>query len=316
MEREFLMNAIRQVLAIAQTEFRFAFRRGAPVIIMILVGLLVGAGMMMAPLTNMANGEYATSMTPEQVQKWTANGLTLEERPIFVRDGIGDMFVYSSILAWWEMFAALLLLPVATIVAIPADHVFGTWEWLRTTPLTGARYLAGKFLGTLAAVLVVAAVMLGLFFAVANVILMTTVHFWLSWYASLYFIELSLLGGLPLLAWATAAGTLPGVLFRSRRAAIFPGLVVGLLSVYFWVSAFRSPSSEMLMDKVVYFLLENNHSGATAIEAKVLGQTITLTWITTRIGIGQVLLMYLALLAAFLLLAGLARLWLQWKENF
>jgi hypothetical protein len=34
------------------------------------------------------------------------------------------------------------------------------------------------------------------------------------------------------------------------------------------------------------------------------------------LGIGQLALMYLAVIAALVILAGLARLWLKWKENF
>jgi len=36
----------------------------------------------------------------------------------------------------------------------------------------------------------------------------------------------------------------------------------------------------------------------------------------SRVGVGQLVLMYLAVIAAFVILMALARLWLKWKENF
>jgi hypothetical protein len=35
-----------------------------------------------------------------------------------------------------------------------------------------------------------------------------------------------------------------------------------------------------------------------------------------RVGIGQVLIMYIIIFVTFLILTLLARLWLRWKENF
>ncbi len=64
------------------------------------------------------------------------------------------------------MLIALLFLPAATVSAIPADRKFGVLELLRCTPITGTRYLTGKILGVLSAVLLVSAIMLALFFTV------------------------------------------------------------------------------------------------------------------------------------------------------
>jgi ABC-type transport system involved in multi-copper enzyme maturation permease subunit len=313
------MMTLRQVLAIARTEFRFAFRRGAPVAVTVVIGLLVGAGLLTQVIGQLPYATYLTTdMTPEQVQRWTANGFTLDEHAVFVREAAGDEMVSGSVLAWYVLLLGLVLLPVATIIAIPADRVFGVAELLHSTPLSGARYLAGKILGTLAAVLLVAASLLVLFLGVTEIVFFSLLHFSLSWNASAYLIKLSLLDGLPLLLWGTAIGILAGVLFRTRRAALFPGLLAGLLSVLFWLRAFGLPMADgaMLTDRVEYYLLQNYQSAATAMEARLLGQGFNLFGITAPIGFGQVLLMYLAILVVLGTAALIARLWLQWKENF
>jgi len=310
------VKTIRQILAIARTEFRFSFRRGAVVAVAITIGLLVSTGILVMQLDNLRTSAASLNMTPDEQQKWIANGFTLEEHPLFIKEFLGDMFVSGSILAWLVMLLGPLLLPVASVIAIPADRAYGILELLRTTPITGASYLAGKVLGTLTAVLLTAAAMLAAFFGVINVILYTNLHFGLSWSASLYFIKFSLLDGIPLLAWGTVIGILVGVLFRSRLAAVFPGLVAGAASVYFWVAAFGQPTESLFVDKVEYFLLQNYHSPATEMIARVYGQVFNLFGLTGRIGLGQVVWMYATILAALVTLAILARLWLHWKENF
>jgi ABC-type Na+ efflux pump permease subunit len=319
MEGRFIVKSLQQILAIARTEFRFSFRRSAPAVVTVLIGLLVSAGILVSQIAMLPNWSTAENMTPDQLERWTSNGFTLEEHLPFLREALGDSLVGTSMLAWLTMLIALLFLPAATVSAIPADRKFGVLELLRCTPITGSRYLAGKVLGVLSAILLVSAIMLALFFMVSEIILFSSLHFGLSWSASLYLIKLSLLDGIPILAWGTVTGILFGVLFRSRRAAIFPGLITGLLSIFFWLSIFRAPSTELglpVVDKIEQYLLQNYNSPAIEIEARVIGDKVNLFGITTQVGFGEIILMYIAILVALLGLAILARLWLQWKENF
>jgi len=313
------LKLLQQILAIARTEFRFSFRRSAPVVVTVLIGLLLSAGILVPQIDILPTWITAINMTPDQLERWTANGFTLQQHLPFLREALGDSIVANSMLASFLFLVALLLLPTATISVIPADRKFGVSELLRTTPITGTRYLAGKVLGALSAVLLVSTIMLAVFFAVLETILFSTLHFGLSWSAFIYLLEMSLLDGIPILACATVIGVLFGVLFHSRRAAVFPGLIAGLISVFIWESAFRSPKTELsfpAIDKIVYYLLQNYGSPALETEARVLGGEFNMFGITTRIGFGEIVGVYVAILAALAFLAILARLWLQWKENF
>jgi len=314
------MKVVRRILAIACTEFRFGFRRGAPVVVTALIGLLISAGILVGPLANLSMWEAVSVMTPERIQRWTSFGFTIEQHAPFIRDAVGDMFVGSTLLAWLLILLALLFLPIATAVSIPADRQFGVSELLRTTAISGFVYLAGKVLGMFATVLLVAAIMLGLFFAVTEIILFSILHHGLSASASLFFIKLSLLDGLPILIWGTTVGVLVGVFFRTRRAAIFPGFLAGVASLVGWVYAFRTPSQDFfgMTDLAYYYLVQNYHSFAMDLEARLGGGGLDYFGIAGApgVGIGQLALMYLALVAALAVLTSLARLWLQWKENY
>jgi ABC-type transport system involved in multi-copper enzyme maturation permease subunit len=313
------MGGLQQVLAIARTEFRFSFRRGAPVAATAVIGLLVGAGILLPAFA--ALKDWATimqPMTPEQLERWTSWGLTLEERPLFAQAGIGDLFVFSSNLAWLMMLLALILLPIATIAAIPADRSLGVMDLLRSAPMTGATYLAGKALGLLAAVGLTASAFLLLTFALAEVTLLAALPFGLSWEAASYYLKLALLDGLPLLVCGTLLGLLAGVFFRTRRGAIFPGLLLGLLSFFAWTRLFRAPASTMpAADRIHYWLLKAYTSPAQEIQARVMGQSFSeISGFTGSVDGSQIAAMYTAILAGLALLAILARLWLFWKENF
>jgi hypothetical protein len=315
------VKTIWQIYAIARTEFRFGLRRSAPVAVTALIGLLVSAGILVGPLTSLSTWAANSIMTPEKIVKLASFGLTVTEWAKFLRDAMSDMFVGSTMLAWFGIFLALLLLPIATSVSIPADHQFGVSELLRSTPITGFDYLAGKILGVLATVLLIGAIMLGLFFAVTEIILFSTLHYGLSPSASLFFIELSLLDGFPMLVWGTAVGVLVGVFFRTRRAAIFPGFLAGVASLVGWAFAFRAPTHGSfggMADLAHYYLVQNYHSSAIALESRLGGQDVNMFNIAgaPSVGIGQLALMYLVVIAALAILVTLARLWLQWKENF
>jgi len=318
MEGEFLMIPLRQILAIARAELRFAFRRGAPVAVTVLTGLLVSTGILLLMADNLPVYASALTFTPDQQARWLAAGFSLEQHARFVANGPADMLVMGTLLGGLLMFTALLLLPAATISAVPADRVFGVAELMRSTPLTGARYLAGKVLGVLAAVALTGMVMLGLFFAAANILFFSTMHFGLSWNASRYYLEIAFLDGSLFLLWGTGVGVLLGALFRTRRAAIFPGLFAGGLSLVFWLEAFRPPSSDPSMlftDRLQYYLLQNYHSIIAELAQTGGFDAGPFGW-TQRVAFSQVVLMFLTVLGALAILAVVARLWLKWKENF
>lgn len=315
------MLTLSQIFAIARTEFRFGFRRGAPVVVTALIGLIVGAGNALGPLSNLSTWAANSIMTPEQIEKWTSFGLTLNQHTPFLRDGFGDMFVVSTMLSWLLIFLALLLLPIATSGSIPADRKFGVSEMLRSTPITGYTYLGGKVLGMVATVLLVGAVMLGLFFAVTEIILFSTLHYGLSLSASLFLIKLSLLDGFPMLVWGTVVGVLAGVFFQTRWTAIFPGILAGIASLVCWAVAFRAPvqgPSIGMTDLAYYYLVQNYNSPSLVLLSRALGQDVNYIRIAGApdVGIGQLALMYLAVVAALVILVSLARLGLHWKENF
>jgi hypothetical protein len=321
MEGELLMKTIRQVLAIARTEFRFSFRRGGPVAVITIIGLLTSAGILVGPLASLSTWAANSMITPEKIAKLASFGLTVTEWAKLLRDAMSDMFVASTMLAWFVIFLALLLLPIATSTSIPADRQFGVSELLRTTPITGYSYLAGKVLGILSSVLLIGMLMLALFFAVTQIILFSTLHYGLSSSASLFFIGLTLLDGLPILVWGTTVGVLVGVFFRTRRAAIFPGMLAGGASLVGWAFAFRAPIHGIfggMTDLAHYFLVQNYHSSAMALESRLGGQDVNMFNIAgaPSVGIGQLALMYLVVVAALALLVAIARLWLKWKENF
>jgi hypothetical protein len=315
------MITVRQILVIAQTEFRFAFRRGAPVAVTVIFGLIICAGIAVAPFASLSEWAANSIITPEKIEKLASFGLTVNEWSQFLRDALGDMFVGATMLAWFAIFLALLLLPIVSAAAIPADRQFGVAELLRTTPITGYSYLAGKILGILASVLLVSAFMLALFFAVTEIVLFSTLHYGLSPTASLFLMKLALLDGLPILVWGTDIGVLVGVFFRTRRAAIFPGILAGGVSLASWVFTFRAPTHGGvggMTDLVHYYLVQNYHSSAIALETRLGGQDATMFNLSgaAHVGIGQLVLMYMVVIAALVILVTLARLWFQWKENF
>lgn len=312
------MQTIRQVLAIAHTEFRFDFRRGSPVAVTAIIGLLVSAGILVGPLTQLSMWAANSIMTPEKIEKLASFGLTAAEWSIYFRDSFSDIFVASTMLAWFGIFLALLLLPIVASASIPADRQFGVSELLRTTPITGFDYLAGKLLGMLATVILIGAIMLALFFAVTELVLFSSLHYGLSVSASLFLIKLSLLDGLPMLIWGTAVGVLVGVFFRTRRAAIFPGMLAGGASLVGWAYAFRAPAQGFfgMLDLAYYYLLQNYHSSAMTLESRMGFHYMFDLASSPSVGIGQLAMMYLALIAMIALIFALTRQWLQWKENF
>ena len=318
------MKTLRQIFAIARTEFRFGLRRGAPVVVTAMIGLIVGAGILLTPLINL-NGLYPdfSNLTTEQIGRLAERGITVDSFRLPVRDSLADSIALFTPPGWELMLLALLFLPVATSMTIPADRTFGVQELLRSTPISGTTYLAGKILGVLGIVLFIGLFPLLLFFSVIEIALLKVTHYGLPFYLVKFFIKLTFMDGLPLFVFGSVVGVLTGVAFRTRRGAIFPGFVIGILSLFFWIVVFKTPPAlYAITDAAAYSVFQGYTDVAPLTYAKVFGGDPIffshglLGEGAPIMGIGPVVTLYLVILGLLLLLASLARLWLHWKENF
>jgi hypothetical protein len=106
------------------------------------------------------------------------------------REYIADAGASALAMAWPAFqWLALGMLPIVTAPTIPADRQYGVDELLRSTPLTGSIYLAGKVLGVIAAMLLTGA---------AALTLHLVLHFaFIGPINSGLYAELILLNGLP-----------------------------------------------------------------------------------------------------------------------
>lgn len=314
------MRRLSQIFAIARTEFRFSFRRGSPVAVTALIGLVVGAGIVIMLVSGLVDNptSYTISWNAESVAKLATLGFTVHGFNIFMKDLAADMTTDSLSLTWTLMLLAFFLLPLSTATSIPADRQFGAGELLRSTPITGGSYLAGKILGVLAAVLLTASLTLMMFLVALDVVFHHFYQAGLPGNLFEFYVELTLLDGLPLLVWGTAIGVLTGVAFTTRRKAILPGLAMGLLSILFWGFAYSPVKSFSMVDLASSYVLQNYHSAAAAIELRLYGQAVPLTLNPgeSTVSLGQVILMYGSAFLVLLLFATMARLWLKQKENF
>jgi ABC-type transport system involved in multi-copper enzyme maturation permease subunit len=317
------MKTLIQILAIARTEFRFGLRRGAPVVVTAAWGLILGAALMLDMTLNLPNYDPGLDQfSPEQAERFAQQGITAEVFRSLTRDQFADQAAGSATNAWFFAFLGLLFLPAAAIGAIPADRQFGAWELLRSTPLQGGTYLAGKILGLCAIVTFIGSFPLLLFFAVLEGLLLA--HFQAGIPPALlwFYLKLALMDGLPILWFATALGALAGVAFRSRRAAILPGFAAGMLSLYFWTTAFKPPPvSYSQFDLAAYHVFQGYRSIGQATWARLapdmpLFDNSLLGADAPVVGTFRVLGMYLVVLGVLAGIAGLARLWLKWREDF
>jgi hypothetical protein len=314
------MKTIQQIFAIARTEFCFGLRRGGPVVTTLLIGLVLGAGILIGPLANLSTTKEDLRnvlQNPTVIQKWTEKGYTAD---IFRQTFAGSMAsatVYSITLAWFGLLlTSFLLLPAATATSLPADRSFGVAELLHSLPINGVSYLAGKVLGTGITVVLIGLVPLGLFFALLEWAFLDTLQVGVPMDVIVFFLKFSILDALPILGWGLTIGILAGCAFRSRRAAVVPGFLAGILSIFFWLVAFKAPT--MQLDVAAYYLLQNYHSAALDLMAKATGiPPLSLLGAEAPvIGVGRVFVMYLIIAVTLFILAGLTRLWLSWKENF
>ena len=318
------MKTLCQILAIARTEFRFGVRRGAPVVVTAVIGLLLGAGLLMNAGNNLQMADpHMDQYTPEQVQKLARIGITADDYRVLARDEFADFFALDATQSWFFLYLALLFLPVATAGALPAERKFGAMELMRSLPMDGSSYLAGKALGTFALVVFIACFPFLLFLVILEGITIKNFGAGVPWGLVAFYAKLSLLDGLPVLAFATLIGILAGAASRSRRAALLPGFAAGAVSIFFWLWAFRAPdASGNTYDLLAYRLFQGYPSLWQADFTRLVDPTLELPSPgmagvgTTSVGAGQIAGMVFATLLAIAGAALLARLWLQWKENF
>ncbi len=271
------MKALRQVTAIVRTELRFGLRRGWPVVGTAVIGLTVSAGTLYLAFLNMEGLPH----------RYTAES--------------GAM----ALAMVWPAFQwlALGVLPMVSAPAIPSDRQFGVDELLRSLPLTASTYLAGKVLGTVAAVLLTGTAMLAL-----HVIL--HLAFIGPLRADLY-VELILLSALPLLIWAPAIGVLAACGLRTRRRAILVGMLLAVVGPPFWSLGLRPPAG-----RDSFFVEHTSLLSRQPISDFVLGRHGLLPGWVPQVTGGEVVRALAGALLVLLITSLLARLWLHWRENF
>lgn len=320
------MKTLWQIFAIARNEFRFGLRRGAPVVVTAVIGLLLGAGILMSVGTNYQNVDpNIEQYTPEQFDQLSQNGIRTHEVYRYLAPGaFADLTARDSTGAWFFMYLALLFLPIATAGIIPADRQYGVFELLRSTPMDGSTYLAGKVLGGIGIVVFIACFPFLLFLAGLEGVMLKFIGSGIPPVLFLLYLKLSVLDGLPVLACGAALGVLAGVAFRTRRSAILPGILTGILAIFSWLSAFRFPASSQngIFDVAAYSVFQKYQSIWQALWDRIF-KPVSSSYEFSLVGIGEpavgiarVLVMYLVILAVLAGLFALARLWLKRKENF
>jgi hypothetical protein len=319
------VKTLLQIFAIARTEFRFGLRRGAPVVVTALIGLLLGAGI----LINVGSNVYMADpqmeqYTPAQVDRMAKNGLTAEDYRSLSEGEFADLTAMDTLRTWFFLYLALLFLPVATAGTIPADRHFGVLGLLKSMPLDGGTYLAGKILGVIGIVVFIACFPLLLFLAVLEGNMLKFIGYGVPLELLVFYLKLSAMDSLPVLASGAILGVLSGVGFRTRRRAILPGIIAGSFGILAWLSVFRFPvSSQNNFDLAAFHVFQTYQSILQAMGDRLLkwvsfsSYKFSLVGTSAPVaGFARVLVMYLVILAVLACLFGLARFWLKWKENF
>jgi hypothetical protein len=319
------MKTLQQIFAIARTEFRFGLRRGAPVVVTAVLGLILGAGILMNIGNNVQMADpYMEQYTPEQVAKLAQNGITADIYRSLSQGEFADLTAIDTTQTWFFLYLALLFLPVATAGTLPADRQFGVLELLRSMPLGGNIYLAGKILGVIGTVVFIACFPFLLFMTVLEGIMLKFIGFGVPLELVTFYIKLSAMDSLPVLACGATLGVLAGVTIRTRRTAILPGIITGGFGLIAWLSAFRFPvSSQNTFDLAAFHVFQTYQSIWQAMGARLLKWASLSSYEFSLVGtsapvagFARVLVMYLVILAVLACLFGLARFWLKWKENF
>jgi hypothetical protein len=109
------MKKLRQIFAIARTEFRFGLRRGALVVAPATIGLIVGAGILLMPLMNLEGlASGIRELDPDTVEMLAEQGVTAQEFLSLGSNLFADGAAMETPQAWIMISLALLLLPAAT----------------------------------------------------------------------------------------------------------------------------------------------------------------------------------------------------------
>lgn len=319
---EITLKTLWQVFAVARNEFRFALRRGAPVVVTAGLGLLFGIGILIIPILDLKDRAQWDDFSSQEKEVYIEMGITPGILQSMERDGFADDTASSTVDAWFFMLLGLLFLPVATAGIIPADRQFGVLELIRSAPLKGGTYLAGKIVGLLGIVFFIACFPLLLFLAVLEGITLVVFKMGIPLYLIVFYLKLAIMGGVPVLLFASMIGALAGIAFHSRRAAIFPGFLTGILSLVAWRKVFQPSLTYTPLDYSAYFVFQGYHSIVDANWEKIWGSDSPIFDMTALgvdvplIGIIKVIMMYACILAVLSVLILGARLWLHRKENF
>lgn len=294
------MKTVHQILAIARTEFRFGFRRVGPAVVVAMIGLSVSAGIiiMTASLYSTIK-EYPQAYErlrhdPVFLKQLAGQGLTFE-KVVPTPSTMMENTLASGLAGGWMPFPllAFLLLPMLAAPTLPADHQFGVAELMRSTPVSGGIYLAGKVLGVIATVLLTAVAGLLLYSAV-------TLVMYRIFPLTKIVLELTLLDGLPVVVGVSTLGVLIGTPLRRRGIASIMGLISGVLSLFAWMLS--SKDIGYIFDLAAYSVVQRNLVGMEEGIPAIADSAIVTMYVSAFI--------VLALITVF------ARLWLIWKENF
>jgi ABC-type transport system involved in multi-copper enzyme maturation permease subunit len=317
------MKILRQILAIARTEIRFGFRRGAPVVTTILIGLIFGAGILMGPLANLSIAREDMNRILQDhsvLERLEEKGLTVEIYKNMQASSMAEISVLSMPLAWQILLiTTLLFLPVVAATIMPADRQSGTAELLYAQPMTGWTYFAGKALGLFLTILLCSLIPFGLFLVVFETALQVYMHVNLPLDIIGFYLQFAVFDWLPMVLWAVIFGILAGIPFRSRKAAIFPGLTAGILSIFLWMVVFKAPALPFFqLDLTTYYLIQNYHPAAWDAFFQVSGLTppALLGEGGPVLGISKVIIGDMLLISGLVIVGSFSRLWLGLRENF
>lgn len=238
-------------------------------------------------------------------QRWlivfTLSVLTLTAALLILfRNATGDQtepaFIESNTIAWitlfWPLLYTLLLLlsGLSVIDVLVRDHVWGVKAVLDATPLTRATYLLGKLTGAWLAILtslIVVALAAGL------------LGWWLIGpYRVDQYLQMWLLGALPLAMLHVGLSLLLAACLTSRRAAVMAVLLFGLFCTM--LNAFESQLTEISLWNLLsparpylydYFWLGwIDHTHRTALGLGVI-------WLSLVIGVAELIVVWLIVVA-------------------
>jgi hypothetical protein len=302
------MNRLRQVFAIARTEFIFGYRRPGPAFLALISSLAVALGAVISCIDSIPDKAECLEIFGEALaDPVLVEQMILAGNPPATAEEICSIMMVE----WYEenanasiargieqswfpfLLFSLVFVSAAAAQAIPADRQYGASEWLRAMPIDGNIYLLGKILGMFSSALAGSLIPVIIFIPVTLVLTHTLPVGLMT--------ALTLLDGLPVLLWSTSFGVMAGIPFRKRINAAVMSLFLGFCCLVAWLSVFHTPyGSGTTIDTAAYYAIQQ------------FGYQPGISW---QVEIWQVLGMYLALLIAGILLWLVARRWLWRKEN-